>query len=201
MGVDHIGVLVGEGEFPREQPVQRTAEIFTAVEAPSRSIALSLSPNLQAITRLVAALRPSILHLGAAPDLLRPSDVAALRASLPPVEIMRSIPVIDEASIGLAREYDGLADFLLLDSYDPGDHQIGALGVTHSWELDRRIVEAVRLPVIIAGGLGPHNVRAAIRTSHPAGVDSKTATDKPDRSHTKDLDKVRAFVGAASRTE
>lgn len=85
---------------------------------------------------------------------------------------------------------------LLLDSYDPGDRQIGALGVTHSWELDRRIVESVGIPAIIAGGLGPENVRAAIAASHPAGVDSKTLTDKADGSHTKDLERVAAFVRA-----
>ena len=71
-------------------------------------------------------------------------------------------------------------DWLLLDSYESGDHQIGALGVTHSWELDRRIIRSVRIPVIIAGGLGPENVEDAIRIARPAGVDSKTKTDKSD---------------------
>ena len=82
---------------------------------------------------------------------------------------MRSIPVVDENSIDLARSYEGIADFLLLDSYRSGDRQVGALGVIHSWELDRRIVESVRTPVIIAGGLGPENVRDAIRAACPAG--------------------------------
>ena len=110
---------------------------------------------------------------------------------------MRSIPVVDESSIALARSYEGIADWLLLDSYESGDRQIGALGVTHSWELDRRIIESVRIPAIIAGGLGPENVQEAIRVARPAGVDSKTKTDKSDGSHTKDLQKVSAFVKAA----
>jgi len=110
---------------------------------------------------------------------------------------MRSIPVIDESSIALARSYEGIADWLLLDSYESGDRQIGALGVTHSWELDRRIIESVRIPAIIAGGLGPENVKEAIRVARPAGVDSKTKTDNSDGSHTKDLQKVAAFVKAA----
>jgi len=107
---------------------------------------------------------------------------------------MRSIPVIDESSIALARSYEGIADWLLLDSYESGDRQIGALGVTHSWELDRRIIESVHIPAIIAGGLGPENVKEAIRVARPAGVDSKTKTDNSDGSHTKDLQKVAAFV-------
>jgi phosphoribosylanthranilate isomerase len=86
---------------------------------------------------------------------------------------------------------------LLLDSHRPGDAQIGALGVTHSWELDRKIVETLRIPVLIAGGLGPNNVVDAIRAVRPAGVDSTTKTDKGDSSHTKDLEKVRLFTSLA----
>ena len=110
---------------------------------------------------------------------------------------MRSIPVVDESSIALANAYDGVADWLLLDRYKSGDRQIGALGVTHSWKLDRRIIESVRVPAIIAGGLGPENVQDAIRVARPRGVDSKTKTDKNNGSHTKDLRKVSAFVAAA----
>jgi phosphoribosylanthranilate isomerase len=69
--------------------------------------------------------------------------------------------------------------------------------VTHSWELDRRIIESVRIPAIIAGGLGPENVQDAVRVVRPAGVDSKTKTDRSDGTHTKDLEKVSAFLNAA----
>ena len=114
---------------------------------------------------------------------------------------MRSIPVVDESSITLARSYEGVADWLLLDSYESGDRQIGALGVTHSWELNRRIIRSVRIPAIIAGGLGPENVQNAIRVARPAGVDSKTKTDRSDGTHTKDLQKVSALVTAAHSTK
>jgi phosphoribosylanthranilate isomerase len=111
--------------------------------------------------------------------------------------VARSIPVIGEESILIAKSYEGIADLLLLDSYTPGDRQIGALGVTHDWALDRAIVQDVNIPVIIAGGLGPDNVCDAIKSIRPAGVDSKTKTDKSDGSHTKDLDKVQSFVSLA----
>jgi phosphoribosylanthranilate isomerase len=110
---------------------------------------------------------------------------------------MRSIPVTGDESIAVAQSYDGLADMLLLDSHRPGDVQIGALGVTHSWEIDKSIVESVHIPVIIAGGLGPDNVADAIKAVRPTGVDSKTKTDKDDGSHTKDLQKVKQFVSRA----
>ena len=111
---------------------------------------------------------------------------------------MRAIPVLDETSIAIARSYEGVADFLLLDSYDPGTGQFGALGRTHDWRLSRRIVESVGIPVILAGGLGHDNVAEAIAAVGPAGVDSKTRTDKPDGT-CKDLEKVRAFKAAAKR--
>jgi phosphoribosylanthranilate isomerase len=197
LGVDHIGVLAGHGEFLREQPVARAAEIFASVSGGAKRCALSLSGDVSVIAGMVTALPADILHLGAAPDRLDIKKVRLLKRMFPALPVMRSIPVIDDNSIELARAYDGIADMLLLDSCDPADRQIGALGVTHNWDLDRRIVESVRIPVIIAGGLGPENVADAIRISRPAGVDSKTRTDKSDGSHTKDLAKVRAFTDAA----
>jgi phosphoribosylanthranilate isomerase len=109
---------------------------------------------------------------------------------------MRSVPVVGPESIDIARAYEGIADYLLLDSYRADDKQIGALGITHDWSISRRIVEEMRTPVILAGGLGADNVAEAIRSVRPAGVDSKTKTDKGD-THTKDLDKVRSFIVAA----
>jgi len=197
IGVDHIGVLVGDGAFPREQSIETAREIFAQIHSGSKACVLSLSNDVELIARITAALLPDILHLGAAPEHLSSAQLRTLKAEFPRVSLMRSIPVVDESSIALARSYEGIADFLLLDSYKPGDRQIGALGVTHSWELDRSIVESIATPVIIAGGLGPDNVRAAIRAVRPAGVDSKTKTDNSDGSHTKDLQKVSAFVAAA----
>jgi phosphoribosylanthranilate isomerase len=158
---------------------------------------LSLSHDVDLIVQLTVALMPDILHLGAAPQHLSPAQLRPLKTEFPQVSLMRSIPAVDESSIALARSYDGVANWLLLDSYKSDDRQIGALGVAHSWELDRRIIESVRIPAIIAGGLGPENVQDAIRVAGPAGVDSKTKTDKSDGSHTKDLQRVSAFVKAA----
>jgi phosphoribosylanthranilate isomerase len=201
MGVDHIGVLVGDASFPREQTIEKAREIFAAIPAGSKTSALSLSHDVDLIARITAALLPNILHLGAAPEYFSAAQLRTLKAGFPQVSLMRSIPVVDERAIDLARSYEGLADWLLLDSYEPGDRQIGARGVTHSWELDRRIIESVRIPVIIAGGLGPENVQDAIRVARPAGVDSKTKTDSNDGTHTKDLQKVSAFVTAARNTK
>jgi phosphoribosylanthranilate isomerase len=196
IGVDHIGVLVGNGEFPRELPGEAAAAVAAAVLAPSKVSMLFLTADISLIEKWARELQPQIVHLGAAPELLSPDDSATLKAKLPGMIIMRSIPVVGDESITIARGYEGIADFLLLDSHRESDRQIGALGVTHDWTISRRIVELVRTPVILAGGLGPENVAEAIHTVRPAGVDSKTKTDR-EGSHQKDLDRVRRFHQAA----
>ena len=196
VGVDHIGILVGNGEFPRELSVESAAAVAAAVLSPSKVSALFLTADLTFVEEYARELRPALIHLGAAPELLAPGDAASLKSKLPNTFLMRSVPVVDEESIAIARSYEGIADFLLLDSHRPSDRQIGALGVTHDWAISRRIVELVRTPVILAGGLGPDNVAEAIRTVRPAGVDSKTKTDQAG-SHRKDIDRVRQFYEAA----
>lgn len=196
LGVGHIGVLVGEGAFPRELPPARARAIFAAVPPPAKRVALSLSAEPAAILRIVEEVRPDILHLGAAEEALPAEHVRRLKPRLPAALLMRSIGILDASSIAVAKSYLGVADFLLLDTHLPGDPQIGARGRTHDWRLSRRIVEEVAVPAILAGGLGPHNVAAAIRLVGPAGVDSKSLTDRADGA-VKDLGKVRTFLAAA----
>jgi phosphoribosylanthranilate isomerase len=176
--------------------LETAATVSGAVRPPSKVSALFLTADISRIEQWARQLQPAILHLGAAPELLSPDDAATLKGKLPGMLIMRSIPVMGEASIAIARSYDGIVDFLLLDSHREADRQIGALGITHDWAISRRIVEAVKTPVILAGGLGPDNVAEAIRAVRPAGVDSKTKTDR-DGLHQKDLDRVRRFQEAA----
>jgi phosphoribosylanthranilate isomerase len=196
LGIDHLGVLVGDGQFPRELPLAAAIDVAEAISPLSRFCALFLTADIEMIAGWAAKLRPSILHLGASAELVAPADVAALKRRLPAIPIMRSVAVVSEKSITVAQSYDGIADFILLDSHRADDNQIGALGVTHDWRISRRIVEIVRTPVILAGGLGPDNVRDSIRAVGPAGVDSKTKTDR-DGSHAKDIGKVRRFREAA----
>jgi len=196
LGVDHIGVLVGDGAFPREQPIAAAARIAAAIVPPAKLSALFLSSDLARIAAWVRELRPDIVHLGAAAELLTPRHAAALKNQFSGMALMRSVPVTGVESIAIARSYAGIADFLLLDSHRADDRQIGALGITHDWTISRRIAEEVAVPAILAGGLGPENVAEAIQAVRPAGVDSKTKTDRPG-SHAKDLDRVRRFLQAA----
>ena len=133
------------------------------------------------------------MHLGIDEETSSIDEVRKLREKYPNLKIMRAIAVIDENSIELAKKYENIVDYLLLDTYKS---QLGATGEVHNWDISKEIVDSVKIPVILAGGLGLDNVVEAIRKVRPAGVDSKTKTDK-EGSHEKDIEKVRKFVEAA----
>jgi phosphoribosylanthranilate isomerase len=195
VGVDHIGVLVGQGRYAREIRSAQARRIFQGLTK-ARRVALSLSDDLEELIEIVVQTVPDILHLGTVPEALGPEAMVTLKSRFPDLKLMRTIPVINAQSLILATQYDGLVEYLLLDTYQPGDTQVGATGVPHDWDLSSRIVRSVHTPVILAGGLGPQNVAEAIRTVRPAGVDSKTNTDK-DGGPSKDIEQVRAFVQIA----
>lgn len=193
VGVDHIGVLVGKGKYPRELPIEEAKVIFQSLPPNTKKVVLSLSNDLVEISEIVEQLNPDILHLGISEEILPLSKVKEIREKYPQLKIMRSIAVIDEESIRLAKEYEEIVDYLLLDTLKS---QLGATGETHNWDISQKIVEAVKIPVILAGGLGVDNVVEAIKKVRPAGVDSKTKTDRAG-THEKDIDKVKEFVKIA----
>jgi phosphoribosylanthranilate isomerase len=191
LGVDHIGVLVGKGEYPRELNFDETKKIFEVLSKKTKKVALSLSKKMEDFREIIQETHPDILHLGAPPKDVTPLDIKKLKQRFPDVKIMKTIPVTDESSIDLAKKYDGIADYLLLDTLKK--EQVGATGQIHNWQISKKIVESVKTPVILAGGLGLDNVEEAIKIVKPAGVDSKTKTDKP-KGKGKDLEKVKKFV-------
>ena len=60
-GVDHIGVLIGDGEFPREQTIEVAQRIAAAIHPPSKFSALFLTHNTTLIERWARKLRPHIV--------------------------------------------------------------------------------------------------------------------------------------------
>jgi len=88
-----------------------------------------------------------------------------------------------------ARAFGG--ERLLADAKVEGE--TGGTGVTFDWALVRELAGERRL--VLAGGLRPDNVAAAIRDVHPWGVD--VASGVESAPGVKDGMKVRAFVAAA----
>src|SRR5437763_6524699 len=79
IGVDHIGVLVGDGSFPRELSVDQARLIFSAIPSTSKGVALLLSADFRLVENIICELKPAIVHLGASTDLLAPSAVQQLK--------------------------------------------------------------------------------------------------------------------------
>ncbi|MBN1372411.1 MAG: phosphoribosylanthranilate isomerase [Anaerolineaceae bacterium] len=80
----------------------------------------------------------------------------------------------------------------LIDAYRPG--QFGGTGHTADWSLAAGLAQ--RAPILLAGGLKPGNVAAAVAQVRPWGVDVASGVESaPGR---KDVALVRAFVQAAS---
>ena len=48
---------------------------------------------------------------------------------------------------------------------------MGGTGKTHDWQISKRIVNRINIPVFLAGGLTPENVQEAIQFVKPFGID------------------------------
>jgi phosphoribosylanthranilate isomerase len=106
-------------------------------------------------------------------DALQSGTYAEIRAALPSVKLVQVIHVIDERTIDEALEAAENVDALLLDSGNPNlaVKELGGTGRVHNWELSRKIVEQSPVPIFLAGGLRPENVRQAVEAVQPWGVD------------------------------
>lgn len=198
-GVDHIGITPSDIGLPGEVDLATARAIVDAVGDTAARVALSVESDPEAIVGMIQAVRPDILHLCGPVNALPPDDVEALRERMPGMAIMQAVSVAGPEALEVARAYQEVADYLILDTETPDIVGIGASGETHDWAISRDIVKQVEIPVILAGGLSPENVAEAIRVVQPWGVDSLTHTNRvlPGGGLQKDLDRVSRFVAAA----
>ncbi len=127
-------------------------------------------------------------------------DLAQLHGDEPPKQLaalgdraFKALrPATLEALVEAEQAYpeNGRAPGFLVDAYQPGKY--GGTGHPADWSLAR---EAARhRPILLAGGLSPETVEAAIREVRPWGVDVASGCEAaPGR---KDRQKIAAFVRA-----
>ena len=201
LGIERIGITPAARGLPGEISMPLAREIADAVRAAATVCALSVDSDLEAIVAMVEAVRPDVLHLCGPSGAVPPEAVASLRDRLAGVEIMQAVAVVGEESVAEARAYASVSDCLILDSVAADVEGVGAAGVVHDWQVSRRIVEAVAVPVILAGGLSPENVADAMAAVAPWGVDSLTHTNRrlEGGGFRKDLRLVAEFADAARR--
>lgn len=86
-------------------------------------------------------------------------------------------------------------DFILLDSYSKNVY--GGTGVSFDWNMARNYGQTV--PIILSGGLDAENIKDAVKTAKPFGVDASSKLEiYPGR---KDISRVSEFVKILRTTE
>ncbi len=231
LGADHVGsVLLSEDEWKKPE-IRETVAAVTAAGAVSSLIPLFSTEDT--VFRALDYYGPRIVHFcenlvgetGISPDCGKWIRLQEnIKKRFPEIRIMRAVPIAEPGkgsripSLELARQFEDVSDFFLTDTLllpdsgraasgeQPVKNFVGITGKICDWDIAARLVKNSRIPVILAGGLGPDNVAAGIARTNPAGVDSCTATNAADREgkpvrFSKDMDKVRKFVEAVRNSQ
>ena len=91
------------------------------------------------------------------------------------------------------KQYQGCVRAFLLDTHKSG--QKGGTGESFDWSLARQAKEYGS--IVLAGGLNPENVAAAIREVSPLAVDVASGVEAAPGK--KDHTRLRAFFQAVSK--
>jgi phosphoribosylanthranilate isomerase len=226
LGADHIGSVIRSENDWKLPMVKDTVKTVQAAGAKSSLIPLYNSSD--AVVQTLDYYRPDIVHFCEA--LADQDDIwkyceglidlqRIVKDRFPDIKIMRSIPIVQQAvgdtlpTLEISKKFQSVSDYFLTDTLlinndqtkpdkQPEQGFVGITGRTCDWNIARQLVEKSANPVILAGGISPHNVAEAISAVKPAGVDSCTLTNLTDDTGVrvrfkKDLTKVKAFVEAA----
>ncbi len=178
-GADALGFLVGLRYETADRLTPEKAQAIIAVLPPFvSSVLVTHLEDPAEVLAICRAANPQVLQLHGGYPL---EEIGALRRELPHLKIVKAVHVSGEEAVEAARRAADYADAVLLDSRTAS--RLGGTGLTHDWSISRRIVEVVgEFPVILAGGLTPENVAAAVAQVQPFGVDVNTGvTSVPGR--------------------
>lgn len=144
------------------------------------------------VTRIVGQVERTGIQAVQVVRVLPDYDRKRLRDELWDVKIFQVVHVTGEASIEEAHQCAEFVDFILLDSGNPKGNILGGTGRTHNWAVSRKIVDQLKIPVFLAGGLRAENIANAIKHVQPAGVDVCSGVRR-DNKLAEDL--LHAYVG------
>ena len=88
-------------------------------------------------------------------------------------EIWRAIKISNETDISICAPFP--AKKFVIDSFSK--EKYGGTGDTADWKLANLAVGILKKPVLLAGGIGPANIKAAFEAVHPAGFDVNSAVE------------------------
>lgn len=180
MGADAVGFVFAPS--PRQIAIGKAGDIVKRLPREIVTVGVFRDEAPSRVVEIVngIGLRAAQLHGHETPD-----QAKFVRDRVP--LLIQAFPAGDAA---VERAHDYGADAILLDAPNPGSGQV------FDWQL-AEVPDGLRL--ILAGGLTPDNVAAAIAQVHPWGVDVASGVEAaPGR---KDPLKVRAFIAAAKAAD
>ena len=181
-GVDAIG-LNFYTKSPRHVNISSAREIVAALPPFVNKVGLFVNANPSLIDEVLCEVALDTLQFHGDES---PSDCA--QYEMPFIKAIRVSPEVD--LIKTANEYYQ-AGALLLDTYQSDFY--GGSGKSFDWSLAKIELD---LPIILAGGLTPDNVSAAIDIAQPYAVDVSSGVESA--KGLKDIDKIRAFISSVN---
>lgn len=196
-GVPYLG-------FPLRLPVnvedlseEAAAELISGFPPGVKGVLITYLDRAEAVIAFCRKLGVDIVQLHGP---IAPEELAKIKTAWPELAVIKSLIVrgdnLDDLKLQIAATAP-FVDAYITDSFDPATGAEGATGKTHDWAIDRALVAISPRPLILAGGLNADNVREAILTVQPFGVDVHTGIEGEDGR--KDPVLVRRFVEEAKR--
>ncbi|HBX55202.1 phosphoribosylanthranilate isomerase [Pseudomonas sp. UBA2684] len=179
-GADAIG-LVFYGKSPRAVSLQQAQAIIAALPPFVTTVGLFVDASSSELSAILDAVPLDLLqfHGDETPD-------DCERFQRPYIKALRVQPGVDlAAQIALYSAAAGV----LLDTFVAGVP--GGTGEAFDWSL---VPRGLNMPIILAGGLTPDNVRCAIEQVQPYAVDVSGGVEAS--KGIKDAEKIRAFTRA-----
>jgi phosphoribosylanthranilate isomerase len=186
-GADAVGFLVGVPSSPRNLTLERAERLLRQVPIFVDSVVVTAPQNIDGLVEICKRLKPTAIQIHGKKNVV----ASEIRERIKDTRLIKTIYVKASSLSETVIEDLKTFDAVLLDSFTKG--QYGGTGRVHDWTLSRQIKEAVSpLPVILAGGLKPENVKEAILMVQPYAVDVASGVEL--QPAVKDHEKIRAFV-------
>ena len=177
-GAHAIGLIFYAGS-PRLVSHDVARRVVDALPAFVTPVALFVDARSTDVERVISEVKPQLLqfHGDEPPQFCE-------RFGFPYIKAVKVRPGVD--LLQYARRYR-TAKGLLLDAFVAGSH--GGTGSTFDWAL---VPDQLPLPLILAGGLHPDNVAAAMLRVRPWAVDVSSGVETA--TGIKDAAKIAAFI-------
>ena len=150
-------------------------------------VGLFVDPSDNDLAQVLDSVRIDMIQLHGTES---PEQVAAIRDRFQ-LPVMKAVPVSSVEDLKTVPEYESVADWILFDAKTEGENP-GGNGLPFDWTILNSF-HSTRL-WMLAGGLTPDNVQAALDVLSPAAVDVSSGVESAPGK--KDPEKIRAFLKA-----